>query len=269
MTNRKDSVISQEDKFQLVIDELIGFEEDGDEEQIAKTIEKIKKDGGQFALESDEGYVEEWANYSDDGWLYPLLSITYKLKLNDLVISEWVGQWAYNENFEVDFGGDGDTEEYPLIRELAGFEIDAPEDLPRKVDFSPDESLSEEDQLKQYIDFLIEVENGRPDDQDLEEIIEATISTLKEQGHKFSLEEAEDEIVWNEMGDWNYPMLSITYTLKLNELVISEWVNEWGYNENHDIELGSNGEEYPVILEMAGFEINEPDLPDLEELDKD
>jgi hypothetical protein len=41
------------------------------------------------------------------------------------VISEWVGQWAYDENFEVDFCGDGDTEEYPLIRELAGFEITA------------------------------------------------------------------------------------------------------------------------------------------------
>jgi len=126
-----------------------------------------------------------------------------------------------------------------------------------------------EEQLKQYIDFLIEVEDGRPNDQDVEEIIEATISTLKEQGHNFSLETEEDEVVWNAMGDWNYPMLSITYTLKLDDLVISEWVNEWGYNENHDIELGFNGEEYPQIREMAGFEINVPDLPDLEELNED
>ena len=263
------SLDNTEGKFQLYIDTLIEYEEDADEENITTLIKKIKKEGGQFALVSDEGYVEEWANYSDDGWLYPLLCITYKLKLNDLVISEWVGQWAYDENFEVDFCGDGDTEEYPLIRELAGFEIDAPDELSRKVDFSPDESLSVEEQLKQYIDFLIEVEDGRPNDQDVEEIIEATISTLKEQGHNFSLETEEDEVVWNAMGDWNYPMLSITYTLKLDDLVISEWVNEWGYNENHDIELGSNGEEYPQIREMAGFEINQPDLPDLEELNED
>ena len=185
------------------------------------------------------------------------------------MISEWLGQWAYDENFEVDFIDDGNGEEYPLIREIAGFEIDPPEELPRKVDFSPDESLSVEDQLKQYIDFLIEVENGRPDDQDVEEIIEATISTLKEQGHKFSLETKEDEIVWNDMGDRRYPRLSITYTLKLDGLIISEWVNEWGYNENHDIELGSDGEEYPQIREMAGFKIDYPNLPDLEELNED
>ncbi len=265
---RKDIVISQEDKFQMYIDALTEYEEDDDEEQIAKTIRKIKKDGGQFTLESDEGYVEEWLNYCDDGWLYPCLCITYTLKLNDIVISQWLGQWAYDLNFDVDIIDGGNGEEYPLIRELAGLEIDPP-DLPKEVDFSPDSGLSEEGQLKQYIDFLIDVENGRPDDQDVEEIIEATISTLKEQGHKFSLETKEDEIVWNDMGDRRYPRLSITYTLKLDGLIISEWVNEWGYNENHDIELGSDGEEFPQIREMAGFKIDYPNLPDLEELNED
>ena len=267
-SSRKDIVISQEHKFQMYIDALIEYEADDDEEKIAKTIRKIKKDGGQFTLESDEGYVEEWVSYGDDGWLYPLLCITYTLKLNELVISEWLGQWVYNENFDVDFIDDGNGEEYPLIRELAGFEIDTP-DLPKEVDFSPDSGLSEEGQLKQYIDFLIDVENGRPDDQDVEEIIEATISTLKEQGHNFSLETTVDEIVWNDIGDWRYPRLSITYTLKLDGLIISEWVNEWGYNENHYIELGSDGEEYPQIREMAGFKIDYPNLPDLEELNAD
>jgi hypothetical protein len=266
-SSRKDIVISQEDRFQMLIDTLVEYEEDGDEEQITKTIRKIKKEGGQFTLESDEGYVEEWANYSDDGWLYPLLCITYKLKLNDLVISEWVGQWAYNENFEVDFSGDGDTEEYPLIRELAGFEIDAPDELPRMLAFSPDSSLPKTEQLQQYIDYLIDFEEGYEDDK--EEIIEKIIGILKEEGNTFTLEEDEDEIFWNEINNRSYPMLSISYTLKLNDLVISEWVNEWGYNENHDIELGSNGEEYPLIREMAGFEINVPDLPDLEELNED
>ena len=261
---RKDIFISQEDKFQMYIDALTEYEEDDDEEQIAKTIRKIKKDGGQFTLESDEGYVEEWLNYCDDGWLYPCLCITYTLKLNDIVISQWLGQWAYDLNFDVDIIDGGNGEEYPLIRELAGLEIDPP-DLPKEVDFSPDSGLSEEGQLKQYIDFLIDVENGRPDDQDVEEIIEATISTLKEQGHKFSLETKEDEIVWNDMGDRRYPRLSITYTLKLDGLIISEWVNEWGYNENHDIELGSDGEEYPQIREMAGLKIDYPNLPNLEE----
>jgi hypothetical protein len=267
-SSRKDIVISQEHKFQMYIDALIEYEADDDEEKIAKTIRKIKKDGGQFTLESDEGYVEEWVSYGDDGWLYPLLCITYTLKLNELVISEWLGQWVYNENFDVDFIDDGNGEEYPLIRELAGFEIDTP-DLPKEVDFSPDSSLSEEGQLKQYIDFLIDVENGRPNDQDEEEIIEATISTLKEQGNRFSLETEENEIVWDDMGEWRYPRLSITYTLKLDGLIISEWVNEWGYNENHEIELGSDGEKYPQIREMAGFEIDYPDLPDLEELNED
>ena len=70
------------------------------------------------------------------------------------------------------------------------------------------------------------------------------------------------------MGDWNYPVLTMSYTLKLNDLVISEWINEWGYNENHMIELGSDGEEYPLIRELAGFEINCPELPELEELKK-
>ncbi len=265
---RKDIVISQEDKFQMYIDALIEYEEDDDEEQIAKTIRKIKKDGGQFTLESDEGYVEEWVSYGDDGWLYPLLCITYTLKLNELVISQWLGQWVYNENFDVDFIDDGNGEEYPLIRELAGFEIDTP-DLPKEVDFSPDSGLSEEGQLKQYIDFLIDVEDGRPNDQDEEEIIEKIISNLKEEGYKFYLVAGEDTIVWNDMGDWRYPMLSISYTLKLNDLVISEWVNKWGYNEKHDIELRHDSEEYPLIREMAGFEIGYPIIPDLVELNKD
>jgi ferredoxin len=261
--SRKDIVISQEDKFQIYIDALIEFEEDYDGENIAKTIKKIKKEGGKFTLESNEGNVEEMCG-SGDCWLYPLLCVSYTLKLNELLVSEWESRWGYNENLDVEFVDDGNGEVYPLIRELAGFEIDEP-DLPeRAFDFSPDSDLSEQDQLQQYIDFLI----GCEEDYE-EEKIEKIISTLKEGGHKFSLETDEDEIVWNDIDDWRYPMLSISYTLKLSDQLISQWVNEWGYNENHDIELGNDGEEYPLIREMAGFEIDYPDLPDLEELNDD
>ena len=260
---RKDIVVSKEDKLRLYIDDLIGFEDEEDEEKIAKTIRKIRKEDGKFLLESDEGYIEEWCSY-DDGWIYPLLCITYTLKLNDIVISQWLVQWAYDENNEVVFIDGGDGEEYPIIREMAGFKIDIPVLPEREIDFSPDLGLSEEEEIQQYIDFLIECEDGYE-----EEKIQKLISTLKEQGYNFSLETEEDEIVWNDKGDWRYPMLSITYVLKLDDLVISEWVNEWGYNENHDIELSSDGEEYPLIRAMAGFEINEPDLPSLEELNED
>lgn len=178
--SRKDVVIPPEDKFQMYIDALIAYEKKRDEENVEKLIQKIKIEGGQFTLESDEGDEGEWIDYCDDGWLYPSLSITYTLKLNDIVISEWISEWAYDFDFEVTLIDGGNGEEYPLIRELAGFEMDGPDELPKILAFSPDSTLPFQDQIQQYIDFLIEVEEGVFDDQ--EEIIETLIKNLKDEG---------------------------------------------------------------------------------------
>lgn len=276
--SRMDIVILKEDKLQLLIDDLTSCEDDyryfdDIEKRLAGKVTRIVEEGYKFSFVIDENSeeCEDWYvnndTFWDDGeeWLYPVLCISYTLKINELVISKWLSQWTYNDEYdEVDFICDGDGEEYPLIRKAAGFEIELPECPEREVYFSPDSDLSEQDQLQQYIDFLI----GCEEDYE-EEKIEKIISTLKEGGHKFSLETDEDVIVWNDIDGWRYPMLSISYTLKLSDQLISEWVNEWGYNENHDIELGYDGEEYPLIREMAGFEIDYPDLPDLEELNED
>jgi hypothetical protein len=261
-----------------LIDDLISCEYhhgyyNDNEKKLAGKVTKIIEEGYKFSLVIDEDCDEckDWFDGNDiywsdgNGWRYPVVCISYTLKLNELVISKWLSQWTYRDdgyikNNEVDFNIDGNGEEYPLIREMAGFEIDIPVLPEREMDVD----LSEEDGVQQYIDFLI----GCEDDCE-EEHIQKIISKLNEEGCDFSLETEEDEVVWNAIEDWKYPMLSITYILKLDDLVISEWVNEWGYNENHDIELSSDGEEYPLIREMAGFEINEPDLPDLEELNED